>query len=764
MAVLRYRDPNTGQWVDLSTEGPPGPEGPEGPQGPKGDPGGSVTVSATPPANPAKGDLWLDQSQPTGTDLLLGEGTNATGWVWVGFSYSRPTPPDPAVVVKQADGSLAVTWKGPKSEGDEGQPGELFRVRPGPRPQRQVVVLDATAGRLPLRAAWTFGPASDYIPPGERRVVVSTGVDGAFGANDQPCVILGEGDSAGLATDDTFTIHSLRVYNEDEVSFPLRTWDGLVWTMPAGSGGGGEQAVVARASVGMDVGGATGHNVASGWNGPLWMTRLEQAPGAGFTLSGGATGHLVIPEAGWYTVTVRVADAGGAQAARFIPSIDGWPDATGTPIGAGDQRSWFSDYAGSGNNGYAHGTRTAYLTKGQTLPVSVYAAVASAGVKIEVSAAKVGGLRGEKGLPGDVGPQHSCVVRFAPGTGYGPSWTAVPILEMVTDNAESAEAFTLDLATRRVRINNDGLYLLTHNFTVNGNGGTMAASFGPRGPDHAGDSSPRWACSEEGIPTNGVGSTSAVRYVEAGTWVGAALFARVAGAGNYGEPAQLDRLTITRLGQGPKGADGTPGGPRVVGGEFRGTAVNGKVTIPHGLGVVPPIYTFDVMLGAAEGYTGAPGTDASRADATNIYGWLMKPDNTPYSGNCSVMWTATLPEAAILAPETVVLGPAEPLWNGEWMRPYGNGFQTPMLHRVGRMVTFAGLAQMYNAAPMPAGGVMGSVPVGYRPEGTTILRVIYNEAAGWVRVNLWPDGRITTSEPIPAVSYLSFHHSYIAAP
>jgi hypothetical protein len=73
-AATRYRDVKTAYatlidvGVTTSTEGtggegppgPPGPIGPDGstgPPGPTGDPG--ITVSTTPPADPALNDLWL---------------------------------------------------------------------------------------------------------------------------------------------------------------------------------------------------------------------------------------------------------------------------------------------------------------------------------------------------------------------------------------------------------------------------------------------------------------------------------------------------------------------------------------------------------------------------------------------------------------------------------------------------------------------------------------------------------------------------------
>lgn len=44
--------------VTLS-QGPRGNPGPKGQRGPRGNPGTKVTVSATPPVSPRKGDIWF---------------------------------------------------------------------------------------------------------------------------------------------------------------------------------------------------------------------------------------------------------------------------------------------------------------------------------------------------------------------------------------------------------------------------------------------------------------------------------------------------------------------------------------------------------------------------------------------------------------------------------------------------------------------------------------------------------------------------------
>jgi hypothetical protein len=82
------------------------------------------------------------------------------------------------------------------------------------------------------------------------------------------------------------------------------------------------------------------------------------------------------------------------------------------------------------------------------------------------------------------------------------------------------------------------------------------------------------------------------------------------------------------------------------------------------------------------------------------------------------------------------------------------------------MVNLSGLLNMIAAGPFPGGGVMGNLPVGYRPEGKIILRVLHGESAGWVRVDLHPDGTIKAGDnsPIPVGNYLTFHHTWTCAP
>jgi hypothetical protein len=107
-------------------------------------------------------------------------------------------------------------------------------------------------------------------------------------------------------------------------------------------------------------------------------------------------------------------------------------------------------------------------------------------------------------------------------------------------------------------------------------------------------------------------------------------------------------------------------------------------------------------------------------------------------------------------------GPVAPVWDTSKMTPYGAGFEDARLVRSGRIVSLSGLAKATNAG-VAAGAVIGTIPVGYRPQAQQILRVILQESAGWARINLFGDGRMTTEVLIPADNYLSFHHTWTAA-
>ena len=107
--VLRYRDPVTGDWRELSVgaggpsgpPGPPGKEGPEGPPGPPGPPTG-VWVQPEPPPSPTSVPplplmLWVDTDAegPDGPWLTMEEGderyVNLAGDVLAG-SLTVPGP------------------------------------------------------------------------------------------------------------------------------------------------------------------------------------------------------------------------------------------------------------------------------------------------------------------------------------------------------------------------------------------------------------------------------------------------------------------------------------------------------------------------------------------------------------------------------------------------------------------------------------------------------------------------------------------------